>query len=433
MLPSSDESSTVSRRTPAWSVLLMVIGACTSAHERAELQALQGTRALEAGDYKTAIPLFEQSLQVEDREDAHLGLATALSKTGDGIKAVESLEHCESDACREKRKAMVEDLEGHLLGGFADDAGWKRFLRIEELAGVSKRCALVTAFAATDGEKEQARRKLVRAAMTTEVDRLAVLLSPIDPHAPKLIYAKKSGAELEHVTECREIEEADGRMADGLAEITAYAVKTGGRVDLPKDRIEDAFNWGLLAVRLGLYTNSPMPADPAAAMPLRSGADLTAFLNAMTAAGKTPECALFTAILRAEQLPRARRASLKGPLIAALAPLAPKNGETVAFKAGGRKLISMPSLASGAQSCQELDDLFAELSRGAAKMRAAMAAIGDDGSSGENSVALDRSAFIYGALRTRIEDPMSKADIKAADDDYAHYRRTHARAHVPAN
>jgi hypothetical protein len=31
---------------------------------------------LEAGDYKTAIALFEQSIQVEDREDAHLGLAT---------------------------------------------------------------------------------------------------------------------------------------------------------------------------------------------------------------------------------------------------------------------------------------------------------------------------------------------------------------------
>src|SRR3954465_8191311 len=151
MLPRSHQPTPGSRRTAAWSLLLLAIGSCTSAHERAELQALQGTHALEIGDYKTAIPLFEQSLQVEDREDAHLGLATALSKTGDGLKAVETLEHCESEACREKRKAMVEDLEGQLLRAFTDDAGWKRFLRIEELAGVSKRCALVTAFAATTG------------------------------------------------------------------------------------------------------------------------------------------------------------------------------------------------------------------------------------------------------------------------------------------
>jgi hypothetical protein len=400
------------RRTSAWCLGLVLMGACSSPHERAELLALQGTHSLGDGDYKGAIALFDQSIQLADREDAYLGRAKALVKTGDELKAVESLAHCQSEACAKQRTDLLADVRSKAFQSLDDDAGLKRLFRIEELAGVSRTCALVSAINAT-GEEDQARHKVVQGALQTEVDRLAGLLHGADPRAPKLASARSYGAELAKVTDCDAIAAAGARMKN----------------ELHGDGVEDAFNWGVLSAKLALFTHAPLPLDPVAAMPLRSGADLTAYLNALTASGKTPTCALFTAILRAEQLPRPQRAALKGPLMAALAPLAPKNGEKVEFKVGGRKTMSMPAVASGAQSCQALDDMFAELSRGAARIAEAMAAVGDDGSSGENAVALDRSAYMYGALRTRLERPMSKADRQAADDDYAQYQRTHAPSH----
>jgi hypothetical protein len=401
------------RKKPAWSLVLVLVASCSSPHERAELLALQGTHSLGEGDTKGAIALFDQSLQLQDREDAFLGRAKALAKTGDELQAVESLARCQSEACGKQRTDLLDHVKRQSFQSLGDDAGLKRFFRIAELAGDSKTCALSSAAAATSQETTPG-HKLVQAALQTEVDRLAGLLHGTGPQAPKLTAAKSQGLELARVTDCDEIAAAANRTKEELGE-----------------GVENAFNWGVLSAKLALFTHSPLPQpppDPLAAMPLRSGADLTAYLNASTAAGKTPACALFTAILRAEQLPRPQRTALKAPLMAALAPLAPKNGEKVEFKAGGRKSISMPAVASGSQSCQELDDMFAELSRGAAKMAEAMAAIGDDGSSGENAVSLDRTAYMYGALRTRLEHPMSRADRQAADDDYAQYRRTHPHA-----
>src|SRR5262249_23414254 len=162
---------------------------------------------------------------------------------------------------------------------------------------------------------------------------------------------------------------AEGRMRQGLPGITSYAVKSGAPVDIDGDQIQQAFDWGLLSAKLAQFNHSAASADVAATTPLRSGADLTAYLKAMTDGGKSPECGVVDGIVGGEGLPKAERAALKGPLTAALAPLAPKSGEKVEFKINGQKTISMPSVASGAQSCRELEDLFAELSRGAARMR----------------------------------------------------------------
>ena len=138
-----------------------------------------------------------------------------------------------------------------------------------------------------------------------------------------------------------------------------------------------------------------------------------AYLDAMQKAGYARDCAVFMAILRAERFPAKQRAALKAPLGAAIAALAPTNGAKSSFKVAGLKTVPLDALASGAQSCEELENLYNQSAAAAAKIQALVA---DDGEVNGTDVKVDRTAFIYTALRTRFEDPMSKKDVQDHDD-----------------
>ena len=135
-----------------------------------------------------------------------------------------------------------------------------------------------------------------------------------------------------------------------LGSMQALAEQGGPEADT--GRAEVAFDLGLLSAKRQALARSPKAVAALAAARLRSPADLAAYLDGLTKAGYERSCAVFMALLRAERLPPGKRAALKAPLGAAIAPVAPGKDAAAESKESGRVLRSGADLSSGAQTCE---------------------------------------------------------------------------------
>jgi tetratricopeptide (TPR) repeat protein len=393
----------------ACGVVCAFLPACRNARERAGDLVLAGEAALATGDIKGANASFEEALRLVPADPpAQVGRAKALEKMGDVEKAFDSLAKCEDSSCQEERHRLAEGLiKDDGKPPFSDQASLQRFLRLSEAVRGS-RCAMITAIARTDAG-DVTRRKLLADAVRGQIEVAKRKLPKGDAGTPPLKMARELGAAAGTANDC------DAADKEGMRMLGNLTVLNGNSDSIPDRQMSQAaaaFDLGLLSTELSALARSPKEMQALAEMPLRSPPELNTYLDAMQKAGYQRDCAVFNAILRAERFPAKQRAAVKAPLGAAIAALAPTNGAKDTFKIAGRK-APLDSIASGAQSCEELESLYNESAAAAAKIQALIA----NGADGEGTdVKVDRVAFIYTALRTRFEQPMSKKDIQDHDD-----------------
>jgi hypothetical protein len=393
---------------------VVLLAGCKTDRDRAKWFVENGQRASAAGDERAAMASFEEALRLApDLRSAQQGraqsLARSLAKSGDVDKALESLATCDDSSCASLRRSIAAD-ELKKPGGqpFADEAGALRHLRLLRAAGQSTWCELVTATAAL-GPRDDAKRRVLATAFRSEVDRLTAQTRQ-STEKPVFKMAHQLGASALGARTCDDVR----KVSMGLLGFLTTLPGQPGPEPAEAALADQAFDLGLFSAKLVSLASSGASAQALSRVPLRSPADLSGYLDAAAKAGYARDCAVFMAILRVERLPPARRGAVKGPLKAAIAALAPKNGTKDEFKLGGRDTIPLDAVASGAQSCEELEALYAQTSAAAAKVGAALAAVGGD--SGGTVISVDRTAFMYTALRARFEHPMSTKDVRDHDD-----------------
>jgi len=393
----------------ACGVACVFLPACKDARERASDLVLAGDAAFATGDTKGAIASFEEALRLVPTDaPAHVGRAKALEKMGDPEKAFDSLATCKGSGCQEERRRLAEVLlKDDSKPPFSDKASLERFLRLSE-AVRSSQCTMIKAIARTDAG-DDARRKLLADAVRGQIEAAKRRLPNGEASTPVLKMAREIGAAAGIANDCKTANSAEMRLIGNLS------VLNGGPGSIPESQgkqAHEAFELGLLSSKLSALLRSPKDAQAIAEMPLRSAPELNAYLDAMQKSGYTRDCAVFSAVVRVERFPAKQRAAVKGPLGAAIAGLAPTNGAKDSFKIQGRE-APLDSLASGAQTCEELENIYYESSAAVAKIQALVA----EGADGEGTeVKVDRTAFIYTAVRTRFERPMSKRDVQDHDD-----------------
>jgi hypothetical protein len=328
---------------------------------------------------------------------------------GDAEKAFDSLAKCDDLSCREERERLAKGLlRDDGKPPFSDQASLQRFLRLSEALRGS-RCTMITAIARTDAGND-ALRKLLADAIRGQIEAAKRELPKGDTGTPALKMARELGAGAGTANSC----DAADRAAMGVVgSLRAVNGNSDSVSELQMKQEDAAFNLGLLSTELSALLRSPKDMQALGKLPLRSSPELNAYLDAMEKAGYPRDCAVFTAILRVERLPAKQRAAIKGPLGAAIAALAPPNGAKNSFKVAGLKTVPLDAIASGAQSCEELENLYNQSAAAAAKIAALVA---DDAEAQGTDIKVDRTAFIYTALRTRFEDPMSKKDVQDHDD-----------------
>ena len=315
------------RRIVVPCVLLAVgaaLPACKSDRDRADELGAKGNQAIAAHDYRAAAGFFDEVIKLAPLDYAYVGRAEALLQIGKGgnagveEQAAASLKGCETEACIDKRTELGKSaLERLGEAPIADDASLQRFLRLEALAGATRTCALVAAIARA-GDANDGQRKLLAAAVQSQIDDLTKQLGGKEGGGPSVRMGRELGASAADAKDCSEMEPIEMKM---LGSLQALAEQTGNEADT--GRAEAAFDLGLLSAKRDALARSPKAVAALAAAPLRSPADFSAYLDGLTKAGYERPCAVFMAILRAELLPPSKRAALKGPLRAAIASVAP--------------------------------------------------------------------------------------------------------------
>jgi hypothetical protein len=402
------------RLVVSWVLLAVAaaLPACKSDRDRADELGAKGNLAIAAHDYPAAAGFFDQALKLAPLDYAYLGRAEALLQIGKGKgeggeeQAAASLKGCETEPCIDKRQQLGKSaLERLGDGPFSDQAGLQRFLRLKALAGQSPTCALLTAIGRA-GDVNDGQRKLLAAAVQTQIDDLTKQLGGgKEAGGPSVRMARALGASVADAKDCEEMGPTRMKM---LGSMQALAEQTGGEANT--DRADVVFDLGLLSAKRQALARSPKAVAALAAAPLWSPADLTAYLDGLTKAGYDRPCAVFMAIVRAERLPPGKHAALKAPLGAAIASVAPAKEAAAESKEAGRVLRGGADISSGAQTCDELDSFYEQIS---SAMANAAALVGGEAPSGtEASGVVDRPTFIYRALRARFEHPMSKEDIR---------------------
>ena len=401
------------RRLVVWCVLLAVgaaVAGCKSERDRADELGAKGNLAIAAHDYPAAAGFFDEAIKLAPLDYAYLGRAEALLQIGKGQsaggeeQAAASLKGCETEACIDKRRELGKSaLERLGDAPISDDAGLQRLLRLKALAGESRTCALLTAIARA-GDANDGQRKLLAAAVQAEIAELTKQLGGKEAGGPTVRMARELGASAADAKDCSEAGPIEMKM---LGSMQALAEQGGAEADT--GRAEVAFDLGLLSAKRQALARSPKAVAALAAAPLRSAADLAAYLDGLTKAGYDRPCAVFMAIVRAERLPPGKRAALKGPLGTALASVAPAKEAAAESKEAGRVLRGGADISSGAQTCEELDGFYDQI---AAAMANAAAMVGGEGPPATDVGVVDRPTYIYRALRARFEHPMSKEDIR---------------------
>jgi hypothetical protein len=385
-------------RPVLWFVLVGAVASgvagCKSNRDRADDLGAKGNFAIAAHDYRAAAGFFDEALKLAELEYAYLGRAQALAQIDSGgggeESAAASLEKCSTEACSDERHRLAKSaLEKLASPPFSDQASLQRFVRLEGLAGEGRTCALIDAIGRA-GDADDGRRTLLAAALKAEIDELSRRVGPKEDDATTM--AHQMGASAADAKDCDDVRPIEMHM---LGSLQALAEQGGTAVD--NDRAESAFDLGLVSAKRAALGRSPKAVAALAAAPLRSPVELTAYLDGLAKAGYDRPCAAFMAIVRAERLPSGQRAALHGALRSLIASLAPP-GDAAADddKTVHRVAESGVNISSGAQSCEELDGFYAQMSAAMAKA----------------SLSLDRESFMYGALKTRFERPMSREDIR---------------------
>src|SRR5215831_14698607 len=214
--------------------LLIIAGGASCKTDRDRALALEANayQALTSGDAHKAISLYDEALRLAPNEDAYLKRAQAWHTAGDDERAAESLKSCTADSCvEESRRLAQQALDG--LGGrpLKDDVGVRRFLRLEQMAGESKACALILAASRTP-KVDPASRRALEAVLREERGAIKHRLAGVDLAQSEAKSAVGFGATLGDATDCESINGAD----TGMARLSAVADEVGSSKGAGYDR-----------------------------------------------------------------------------------------------------------------------------------------------------------------------------------------------------
>jgi len=220
-ISTSMRSTSAMRQSLTLGLLLqaLVTTACKTPDDRAKQLGAQAQTALASGDTAKAIALYDQALAVKSSEDLFLARAEAVGKSAGVVKAIESLQECQTFSCREQRDGLAKvTLEKMQQTPVADAAAFRVYLRLEELSGKEPACALILALAATP-KIDDSLRPPIKAALEAAIAHIQKQeLDGLDPRDTELTNAKEFGETLGDETDCDSLAMIERRIGHKISD-----------------------------------------------------------------------------------------------------------------------------------------------------------------------------------------------------------------------